>query len=478
MANNPGDSEAQQFSVTRARVFLKTAIEAANKFVHLHSTTFDHASDSYRETQDQKREENKFRRKLKRKHEYDTKDDEVLQFLKKSKPIANMESHLPFIQKTLNDGMRMARLPPNAAVVPGACSVAESETGEYYAEMFLCKVYRKDNSMFSCMQDIYDFEKSNDPEMFKFAIRAFFEKAKERKLFKGKTLTKFPCDTVLKINSNVVRKVITQKCELHTARVPPGVTKIGYSAFFLCHRLQTIVLPATIESIEEEAFRWCTSLQSISIAPGIKKIGESAFDGNLSLQSIVLPASATILGDDVFRLCVSLTKVSLPAWLTSIPNGAFRYCINLVNVHLPTSVTSIGSHSFAHCVSLLWLWLPDHVRTISDHAFQACVKLSELTLPYFKGGKVKIGQNAFFECPNLNVVYRPASSSVYVVWALGQSQNRTNWQLTSIKRMRNVLRLITYYTVGDLFEFDPMLLSPCNTVPHKEVSKLIPIIIS
>lgn len=481
MAKKPSEPDARQFRVTRARkpkffktsIFVTAAIKAANTFMNLNRTSAsDHTSDSECEAQDQKHDECNFRRGLKRKYECNTKGEVVLQFLKKTKSIANLKKHLPFIQKVLRDGMRTARLPPNSAVVADEFSVPECEAGEYYAEVFLSNVHNTTKGIHNVLYTIYAFQKSNHPEMFNYAITAFSKIIKDGKFFRRETLTRFSSKNALRINSHTVTDIITEKREMYTVRVPPGVTTIGHNAFFQCYRLQNVVLPESIEIIEENAFRWCVALQSISISSGITKIGPRAFDGNLSLQSIVVPASVTILGDDLFQLCMSLTNVSLPASLKSIPTGAFRYCVNLMHLLLPTSVTNIGSHSFANCVSLANLLLPEGVKTISEHAFQACVNLSELMLPYHKDGKVQIGKNAFLECQNLKVVYRPASSPVYVAWALGQSRNRNNWQLTTIMRLRNVLKLITYYGVErDVFEFDPTLLS--HREERKEDRKLI-----
>jgi len=40
----------------------------------------------------------------------------------------------------------------------------------------------------------------------------------------------------------------------------------------------------------------------------------------------------------------------------------------------------------------------------------------------------------------------PGVSFAFIAWAVGSSRNRTNWQITILKRMRNVLRLITTLT--------------------------------
>ena len=180
---------------------------------------------------------------------------------------------------------------------------------------------------------------------------------------------------MLGIDDNTVYKIITHRSELHTVRVPPGVTIIGSSVFDCCNRLQKVVLPESIESIERCSFRWCISLESVEISSGITKIGNEVFGGNLSLRSIVVTASVATLGNHLFRLCMSLTHVSLPDSIKSIPNGAFRYCVNLTHLHLPNSVTHIDTHSFAHCVSLSNLRLP---KKTQNHLGLSRLRVSSL----------------------------------------------------------------------------------------------------
>ena len=41
-----------------------------------------------------------------------------------------------------------------------------------------------------------------------------------------------------------------------------------------------------------------------------------------------------------------------------------------------------------------------------------------------------------------------ASRAAFIIWAVGSSRNRANWQLTIVKRARNVMRLITRFIDG------------------------------
>ena len=468
----------------RTTRFLDAAIAAAEEFASLSEHSFfDQDSGGNNEKKDQEYGNNECRKKLKRKRQHLTKEEEILQFFKKSKLLAISEKDLRCIQKLLKEGMRKFKLPQNPAVVPDNFSVPESEAGKYYAELNIDEVPRCRG--ISCIESrcdrIDDFEKTNHPDMFRTAIDVFVWRIRKWGGFRRKVLTKFPSKEVLTIRDKKVRKLIVLcHSELHSVRVPPGVTKICCGAFRCCDWLQKVVLPESIETIASIAFEWCILLKSINIPSGTTEIGSGAFAGNLSLRSIVVPPSVTTLGSRVFQLCMSLTHVSLPASLESIPDGAFRYCVKLTHLHLPDSVTHIGAHSFAHCVSLPKLQLPKKLQNVSDYAFQGCVKVSEFKLPYPKYGKVQFGKDVFFECHSLKtVVQLPAAKWVFVVWALGESRNRNNWRLTTLKNSKNLLILISCFAVEKhQFKVDPYVLSSPYNVPRRQViTPLVPIVI-
>ena len=56
------------------------------------------------------------------------------------------------------------------------------------------------------------------------------------------------------------------------------------------------------------------------------------------------------------------------------------------------------------------------------------------------------GIHSFTE-PFGHVVFRPRASPAFIAWAVGGSRNRANWQLTTLKQLRNVLGLITALTL-------------------------------
>ena len=57
-----------------------------------------------------------------------------------------------------------------------------------------------------------------------------------------------------------------------------------------------------------------------------------------------------------------------------------------------------------------------------------------------------------------SIAFRPpVSRGAFIAWIVGSSRNRSNWQVTSVKHLRNVLRLITTMAVWsrDVTSLDP-----------------------
>ena len=100
--------------------------------------------------------------------------------------------------------------------------------------------------------------------------------------------------------------------------------------------------------------------------------------------------------------------------------------------------------------------IPNGIDAISDYAFYVCTGLTSVTLPH---ALVHVGDKAFRACTALtSVVFRPpVSRGAFIAWSVGSSRHRANWQLTTLKQSRNVLRLITTLALWsrDVTSVDP-----------------------
>ena len=129
---------------------------------------------------------------------------------------------------------------------------------------------------------------------------------------------------------------------------------------------------------------------------------------------------------------------------------------SVANIVVPHGVKAIGSYAFSRCSGLTSLTLPNSVKRIGNNAFYGCSGLTSVSLPH---GLDTVGFGAFGDCKSLtSVVFRPpVSRGAFIAWAVGNSRHRDNWQLTTLKRLRNVLRLVVVLSaeVRDVSTVDP-----------------------
>ena len=76
-----------------------------------------------------------------------------------------------------------------------------------------------------------------------------------------------------------------------------------------------------------------------------------------------------------------------------------------------------------------------------DNVFTGCLCLRSVSLTE---GVYDFGQHVFSNCKSLwSITLRPSVSwGAFIVWSVGNSRHGDNWKLTTVKRLRNVLRLI------------------------------------
>ena len=216
-------------------------------------------------------------------------------------------------------------------------------------------------------------------------------------------------------------------------KLPEGMTRIGYKAFFKTALLTKINFPASLNYIENgalsesglngavtipdntfigaEAFQSCVNITSLDIA-NVKYLGYGCFRNCSGLSNVTVPLSAKIgqklpatlsdykltgstnetSGDYAFADCYDLKEATIESGITTVPDHMFAYCGDLKTVNVPASVKSIGYGAFRNCFSLDSIDMPE-VNSIGKEAFWGCFNLKgDLVL----SSKVtKLGDQAF-----------------------------------------------------------------------------------
>ena len=198
----------------------------------------------------------------------------------------------------------------------------------------------------------------------------------------------------------------SQQSAIKNVVIESGVTSIGNSAFWDCHRLIGVTISDSVTSIGDHAFDGCYDLISVTIPDSVTSIGDSAFSGCYDLTSVTIPNSVTSIGTSAFGYCSSLTSITIPDSVTSISSEAFIGCSDLTSVTIPNSVTSIGDYAFYHCKVLANITLPNSVTSIGDGAFSGCSSLTSIKIP---NSVTSIGTSAFSGCRSLASVTIPES---------------------------------------------------------------------
>ena len=219
--------------------------------------------------------------------------------------------------------------------------------------------------------------------------------------------------------SDIDQPWYSNRSNITSVVIEPGVTSIGSLAFYECSNLTSITIPSGLTSIGEQAFGNCTGLTSITIPSGFISIGDYAFWNCTGLTSITIQNGVTSIGTGAFWNCTGLTSITIPSSVTSIGVNVFYNCTGLTDITVDSNNSSFCSESgvlFNKDKTTLIYYplgkndssytIPDGVTVIEQYAFYCNSKLTSVTIP---SGVTSIGEMAFRECSGLTSVIVPSS---------------------------------------------------------------------
>ena len=172
-----------------------------------------------------------------------------------------------------------------------------------------------------------------------------------------------------------------------------GLESIDNAAFWLCEKLNNVVIPKTVNSIGETPFLGCKSLTSLRVAEG-NQVFESPNDCNAIIRksdkaliqgsnATFIPSSVEIIYDRAFEDFTGITDLVIPEGVKSIGMRAFGDCDGLKTIKLPSSIVEIKASAFAWCDNIEKIYMSaTSVPTTNSYAFYQAQTNFTVYFPY------------------------------------------------------------------------------------------------
>ncbi|MCR5462661.1 MAG: leucine-rich repeat domain-containing protein [bacterium] len=240
------------------------------------------------------------------------------------------------------------------------------------------------------------------------------------------------------INGNVtlIGNYAFSNCKLlYNINIPTSLASLGVYAFYNCENLTAILLKETsVTTFGEQLFGGCINLEEITFPAGLTAIDTTTFDKCDKLtfttfdngcyfgteanpykwlikaraaqifECVVHPDCEKIYAG-AFKRCVNLRKIVIPATCTDY-DGCLYGLTNLQHIEFPyTSTNAFGPAilgvSNSNVTNKLKTIVINGGTTIPASAFAGLSQLTKITL---NADITTIGENAFLDCYNADIV--------------------------------------------------------------------------
>ncbi|RGX56170.1 leucine-rich repeat domain-containing protein [Anaerotruncus sp. AF02-27] len=120
-----------------------------------------------------------------------------------------------------------------------------------------------------------------------------------------------------------MRKLIEHTTAM--TELPPGITKISYSAFYDCGNLAISSLPDSVVEIQDNSFWHCSNITLSALPESVTAVGIGSFRKCLGLKTMSIGANIQTMRTTSFAECTNITRITVnraPNAVANAPWGA------------------------------------------------------------------------------------------------------------------------------------------------------------
>lgn len=337
------------------------------------------------------------------------------------------------------------------------------------------------------------------------------------------------CDNLTSVRlSNNLRVIgnysFTNCSSLQSIDLPKSVRYILSMAFYQCSSLESFTFPDYLEYLECDAVAYTPwfskqpnevlyignfllnckkrnfDSEPIVIKEGTTDICSYAFSGR-ELSGVVFPESLRRIYDYAFRKCRSLTSIEFSGHLEYIGKDAFYesawydalpdediYADNVLlkagssnaECHVREGTASVAYHAFYEMNSLKSIYFPKSLAYFTSDYIEKCNNLNKIV---FAEGIERIGgmqldyvgiyDVGIINCPNLNYIVIPESTTKFYAYPFGFSYNKNlcGFYDTHAEEYAEILNVF-YLGIGDM-DSDNQIDVNDVTLIQKNIARLV-----